>query len=339
MCGFTNSGFALLIITGLILLGFLYLIVLRPLSGLKAIVVDYQKNKDSEKAALQLSRIRSRNEIGMFADQFSILIQEMERYTQEVARLAGEKERAATELKVAAGIQKQMLPGEIPDREEFSLYASMNPAKEVGGDFFDFYLIDDDHLALTIADVSGKGIPAALFMAVSKTILKNRTLLGGTPAQILADSNNQLCEGNERNMFVTVWLGILRLSTGQLICANAGHEYPAVRIGQAPFGLIKSRHGVALGAMENVRYRDECFQLAPGDAVFVYTDGVTEANNADQMLFSEERLSGVLEHIKKEDTPEMILETVRSAVDEFTGDTPQFDDLTMMCLVYRPGPR
>ncbi len=142
----------------------------------------------------------------------------MERYTKEVEELAGEKERALTELNVAMGIQMQMLPHEFPEREEFNIFASSSPAKQVGGDFYDCYMIDDDHMALTIADVSGKGIPAALFMAVSKTMLKNRTLFGGKPSEILSDDNNWLCDGNENMMFVTVWHAILTISTGEMIC-------------------------------------------------------------------------------------------------------------------------
>lgn len=323
-----------LIMIGLLILVYLYVIVIRPLSRVKNCVREYRESKDAEKVAQQLAGIRSRNEIGVFADEFSSLAQEIERYTTEVAALAGEKERVETELGVAARIQADMLPGVFPERREFALYAVMDPAREVGGDFYDFYMIDEDHLALTIADVTGKGVPASLFMAVSKTILKNRTLEGGTPAQILEAANNQICEGNDNSMFVTVWLGILTISTGEMVCANGGHEYPGLRQKGEPFRLVRTKHGLALGVMEDMTYLDEHYQLSPGDSLFVYTDGVTEANRTDGSMFGETRLEQVLAGTKADDTPAMILEEVRSAVDDFVGDAPQFDDLTMLCVVY-----
>ena len=323
-----------LVIVGIVILVFLFLIVIRPLSRVKACVREYRRSKNTQKVTEQLSRIRSRNEIGVFADEFSSLVQEIERYTADVAALAGEKERVATELSVAARIQTDMLPRNFPEQKEFELFASMNPAREVGGDFYDFYLIDEDHLALTIADVSDKGVPASLFMAVSKTILKNRTLAGGTPARILEDANNQICEGNDNGMFVTVWLGILTISTGELVCANGGHENPALRLKNEPFTLIRTKHGLPLGVMEDITYDDEVYQLSPQDACFVYTDGVTEATRADETMFSEERVVQVLGGVRSDETPQQILERVGKAVDDFVGDAPQFDDLTMLCVVY-----
>ena len=311
----------------------LYFIVPLPLSKVKKCVSEYADTKDAETLTAKLSSIHSKNEIGAFADQFSALALEMERYTKEMEILAGEKERVATELNVATNIQMQMLPRKFPERKEFRLFASMNPAKEVGGDFYDCYLTDDDHLALAIADVSGKGVPAALFMAVSKTMLKNRTMVGGNPSEILRDVNNWLCEGNDSCMFVTVWLGILTISTGALISANAGHENPGIRSGNDPFSLIRTDHGSPLGLMEGLEYQDEEYALSKGSALFVYTDGVPEANASDGSMFGEERLEKVLSEVSPEDEPEMIMNKVRSAVDEFAGDTPQYDDLTMLCLV------
>ena len=322
----------MVVILALILLC-LFFIVPRPLSKVKKCVSKYAETKDASALTEELSTIRSRNEIGAFADQFSALAQEMERYTKEVEVLAGERERVATELNVAKDIQMQMLTREFPEREEFSLFASMTPAKEVGGDFYDCYMIDDDHLALTVADVSGKGVPAALFMAVSKTMLKNRTMIGGTPSAILKDVNNWLCEGNDNCMFVTVWLGILTISTGVLISANAGHENPGVRSGDGTFTLIRTEHGSPLGLMTGMEYEDEEYTLAPGSALFEYTDGIPEANDSDGSMFGEERLESVLSEVHLDDTPEDIMNKVRAAVDEFAKDTPQYDDLTMLCLV------
>ncbi len=324
----------MLIVLALILLC-LYFIVPRPLAKVKECVSDYSNTKDTKELTEKLSSIRSRNEIGAFADEFSSLALEMERYTREMELLAGEKERVATELNVAQSIQMQMLPHVFPHREEFSLFAAMTPAKEVGGDFYDCYMIDDDHLALTIADVSGKGVPAALFMAVSKTMLKNRTIVGGAPSKILSDVNNWLCEGNDNCMFVTVWLGILTISTGELICANAGHESPCIRFGDEAFRIVKAKRGQALGVLEGSKYRDENYTLSPGSALLVYTDGVPEANTSDESMFGKDRLESVLYTVLKDEGPEAIMQKVRAAVDEFAGDTPQYDDLTMLCLVMR----
>ena len=186
---------------------------------------------------------------------------------------------------------------------------------------------------MTIADVSGKGVPAALFMAVSKTMLKNRTIVGGKPSEILHDVNNWLCEGNESCMFVTVWHGILNFSTGELVCANAGHENPGIRTGDDPFRLVRTSHGVSMGLIEDSEFEDEHYHLSSGDALFVYTDGAPEANAPDGSMFGEEKLESVLSSVSKHDTPQMIIEKVKAAVDEFENGAPQYDDLTMLCLI------
>ena len=324
------------IVVFILILLFLYFIVLKPLTKVKNCVTKYAENKDTEALTKELSAIRSRNEIGALADEFSAMALEMERYTHEMEALAAEKERVETELNVAQNIQMQMLPHQFPESKDFSLYASMEPAKEVGGDFYDCYMIDNDHLALTIADVSGKGVPAALFMSVSKTMLKNRTLVGGTPAEILSDVNNWLCEGNDSCMFVTVWHSILTISTGELICANAGHENPGIRSGDGTFHLIRTEHGMMLGVMQGLTFTDEHYKLNPGDALFVYTDGVPEANTTDESMFGEDKLESVLQNVMKEDTPQDVMKKVRNAVRIFVGEAPQYDDLTMLCLVMNP---
>ena len=331
-----NEVIVMMVVVFILILLFLYFIVPRPLEKLKQCVSEYSDTKDTDELVKKLSGIHSRNEIGAFADEFSALALEIERYTHEMAVLAGERERIETELNVAKNIQDQMLPQEFPENVEFSVYASMDPAKEVGGDFYDCYMLDDDHLVLTIADVSGKGVPASLFMAVSKTMLKNRTVVGGTPSAILTDVNNWLCEGNDNCMFVTVWLGILTISTGELICSNAGHENPGFRSKGKGFRLVKTEHGSPLGLMEDMEFKDEKYMLSPGDAVFVYTDGVPEANASDESMFGEKRLEEVLSAVSENDSPQIIMQKVRKAVDEFAGDTPQFDDLTMLCFTLNP---
>ena len=241
-----------------------------------------------------------------------------------------------TELNMATEIQTSMLPlafPAFPDRSEFDIYASMDPAKEVGGDFYDFFLIDDDHLATVIADVSGKGVPAALFMMSSKILLNDHATIGGSPAEILERVNKLVYANNKAHMFVTVWLGILEISTGKLTSASAGHEYPMINV-NGKYELLKDKHGLAIGAMPNSKYKDTEISLNKGDSVFVYTDGVAEATNANNELFGTDRTLEALNAIQAGVSQKEILEGVRSAVDAFVKEAPQFDDLTMLGLKY-----
>lgn len=241
-----------------------------------------------------------------------------------------------TELNMATEIQASMLPSifpAFPERPEFDLYASMDPAKEVGGDFYDFFMIDDNHLGTVIADVSGKGVPAALFMMISKTVVQNYAMMGLDAAEVLRRANESLCAQNKMDMFVTTWIGILELSTGKMTCASAGHEYPAI-CHDGKFELLKDKHGFVLGGMEGAKYRDYEIQFVPGDKLFVYTDGVPEATNAGNELFGTDRMIAALNTATKA-SPKEILQTVRASVDEFVGNAEQFDDLTMVCIEYR----
>jgi sigma-B regulation protein RsbU (phosphoserine phosphatase) len=222
----------------------------------------------------------------------------------------------------------------FPDRNEFDLYASMDPAREVGGDFYDYFLADDDHLCMVMADVSGKGVPAALFMMASMILLRNNAMLGKSPAEILTDVNAAVCANNREEMFVTVWLGILEISTGRLTAANAGHEYPALMRAGGEFELYKDKHGFVIGGMEGIRYKEYELQINPGDRLFLYTDGVPEATDADKELFGTERMIRALNE-QKDREPEEVLNGVRRAVDSFVKDAEQFDDLTMLCLEYK----
>ena len=284
----------------------------------------------------KLATIKTRDEIQKLSESLLKMEIDINDYIANITRITAEKERISAELNVATQIQADMLPRifpPFPERGEFDLYATMTPAKEVGGDFYDFFLVDDDHLAMVMADVSGKGVPAALFMVIAKTLIKNRTQMGGSPAEILADVNEQLCEGNEAGLFVTVWLGILQISTGKGLAANAGHEHPAVRRGNGKFELVKYRHSPALATMEGMVFRQHEFELHPGDALYVYTDGVTEATNSVPELFGEERTTEALNR-QPNAVPRAILENVKQAIDEFVGDAVQFDDITMLCLSY-----
>ena len=264
-------------------------------------------------------------------------IRRMEREQMEQENMIKEQERIVKELSTARQIQKSVLPHifpPFPDRAEIDLFATMDPAKDVGGDFYDFYFIDEDHLCLVIADVSGKGIPAALFMMLSKRILEDLARQERTPSTILEKANDLLCDNNQAEMFVTVWLGILEISTGKLTAANAGHEFPAICKKGGSFELYKDTHGFVVGGMEGVHYKGYDLQLNPGDKLFVYTDGVPEATDGSGEMFGTDRMITALRSCT-DNTPEEILQGVKSAVDSFVGDAEQFDDLTMMCLEYK----
>ena len=265
---------------------------------------------------------------------FSVIVQNQ---NEKYAKQQLENSRIESELTTASSIQANMLPSifpPFPGREEFDIFASMNPAKEVGGDFYDFFLIDDDHLCLVMADVSGKGVPAALFMMASKIILANNAMMGKSPAQILTDTNASICPNNREEMFVTVWLGILEISTGKLVAANAGHEYPVIKYGNGNFELLKDKHGFVIGSMDGARYKDYELTLTPGSKIFLYTDGVPEATDAQTELFGVNRMLAALNQDPAV-SPEQVLKNVRSSVDAFVKEAEQFDDLTMLCLEYK----
>ena len=246
-------------------------------------------------------------------------------------------ERARTEAVAEAA--RQIQDGYVPRVNSYEgngvqIEAFSTSAKEVGGDFYDFFFIDDDHIALVMADVSGKGIPAAMFMVMAKALIKSYARLGEySPAKILSQANEQLCEGNEAELFVTVWLAILEISTGRGKAANAGHEHPAIRRKDGKFELIEYRHSPAVATMEGIRFREHDFRLHPGDSLFVYTDGVAEATNAQNELYGSERMIEALNKAP-DASPKAMLANVKSSVDEFVGDAPQFDDITMLGLTY-----
>ena len=274
-------------------------------------------------------------------ENLSLVMADMESdlsdYVENLTKITAEKERVSTELNMATQIQEGMLPNiypAFPDRPEFDIYATMDPAREVGGDFYDFFLVDDDHLCMVMADVSGKGVPAALFMMASKIILANNAMMGKSPARILEDTNAAICGNNRMEMFVTVWLGILEISTGKLTAANAGHEYPALRHAGGNFELYKDKHGFVIGGMKGMKYKEYEIQMEPGSKLFVYTDGVPEATDASNNMFGAERMIAALNEDTEAD-PVNMLKNVRKAVDGFVKDAEQFDDLTMLCMEYK----
>ena len=262
---------------------------------------------------------------------------DMVSYIENLTTVTAERERIHAELSFARQIQYNALPSEypaFPDRTEFDIYGSMTPAKEVGGDFYNFALIDDDHLAMWIGDVSDKGVPAALFMMAANIVIDNRTSMGGTPAKIMEFVNDSICEHNSTELFITVWLGILEISTGRLTCCNAGHEDPAVYRKGGTFEFVKHKHNLVLGAMPDIAYTDHEIRLGKGDKLFIYTDGVTEATNLDYKLFGIDRTLEALNRYR-EGSPQEILEGVDVCIKEFVGDGKQFDDLTMLCIEIR----
>ncbi len=295
-----------------------------------------QSHADPEELDFEDVPVRSDGELRLLADNVKSLADGVANYMTNLQKVTAEKERFGAELALATRIQTAMLPHvfpPFPDRREFDIFASMDPAKEVGGDFYDFFLVDDDHLCMVIADVSGKGVPAALFMMAVKIILQSCAMLGGSPAEILTKTNEAICSNNPEKMFVTVWLGTLEISTGKLTAANAGHEYPTLRRSGGAFELIRDKHGFVLGGMEGMKYREYELTLEKGAKLFLYTDGVPEATDAGNKMFGTERMLAALnEH--PEAAPEQLLQNVRAAVDGYVKDAEQFDDLTMLCIDY-----
>ncbi|MBR2560899.1 MAG: SpoIIE family protein phosphatase [Eubacterium sp.] len=283
---------------------------------------------------------RTGDEIELLAESFADLSGKTVQYMGEIQRVTAEKERIGSELRMATAIQASQLPHlfpAFPDRKEFDIYASMTPAKEVGGDFYDFFLLDEDHIGLVMADVAGKGVPAALFMMVSRILIRNRIQSGESPAKALENVNDQLLESNEAELFVTVWLAVLEISTGKGVAANAGHEHPVLRRAGGRYELVKYRHSPAVAMLPEIAFKEHDFQLNPGDSIFVYTDGVAEATNAGQELFGTDRMLEALNQ-DPDVAPDKVLENVMKGIEEFTEGAEQFDDITMMCLQYN-GPK
>ena len=257
---------------------------------------------------------------------------DMVNYIENLTAYTAERERIGMELSFAKNIQHSSLPAKFPafpDRTDFDIYAYMKPAREVGGDFYNFRLLDDDHLAMWIGDVSDKGVPAALFMMAINIVINNRASMGGTPAEIMAFVNNNICEHNEANLFVTIWLGILEISTGRLTFVNAGHEEPALYRKGGSFELYKTKHNVAVGVFPDIEYTSYDIHLGRGDKLFVYTDGVPEATDMFDKLYTTGRMLEALNKYR-DGSPQEILEGMNKSVKEFVGDRPQFDDLTML---------
>lgn len=328
------------IVICLLILAGINRILLVPVKSLSQAAALFVKDKESTKktqTAISQLNIHTGDEIEELSEAIKTMEMEINDYIDHLTEVTAEKERMGAELNIATQIQASMLPcifPAFPDRNEFDIYASMDPAKEVGGDFYDFFLIDEDHIALVMADVSGKGVPAALFMVIAKTLLKNTAQSGISPKEVLSQVNTQLCENNEAEMFVTVWLGVMQISTGHMVCANAGHEYPAIRRVGGQYELLHDKHGFVLAGMEGSRYREYEITLEKGDSLFVYTDGVPEATNAENELFGTDRMLEALNQNPDAASEEVIRE-VQKAIEVFMKQAPQFDDITMLSMIYK----
>ena len=281
--------------------------------------------------------VKNDDEIKDLADSFSKMYHEVGEYIEKLEKVTAEKERIGAELTLASDIQAHMLPcifPAFPDYDEFDIYATMTPAKEVGGDFYDFFMTDEKHLAFVMADVSGKGVPAALFMVIAKTLIKNYAQMGQEPGQVFTTVNRLLCDGNDAGLFVTAWIGILDLESGLLKYANAGHNPPLIKKAGGQFEYLRSRPGFVLAGMDTTRYRQSEMVLNPGDRIFLYTDGVTEATDSSQQLYGEDRLESLLNRCQA-DTAEEMLADLKNDIDSFVCEAPQFDDITMLMLDFK----
>ncbi|MBR3738564.1 MAG: SpoIIE family protein phosphatase [Eubacterium sp.] len=290
-----------------------------------------KENTKGEALAEKNSNI---NEICDLSQSIDTMESDMLMYIENLTAVTSEKERIGAELSIASTIQENAVPHTFPafpERNDIDIFASMTPAKEVGGDFYNFFLVDDDHLGVVIADVSGKGVPAALFMMVTNILVVEIARLGLTPAEVLTNVNNRICAHNEADMFVTVWLGILEISTGKMIASNAGHDDPVVYRKGENFEFFKEKRSLVVGAVSGINYKNYEIQLNKGDKLFLYTDGLPEATDKDNNMFTLERMATSLNKYKEE-SPERIISGINSDVGDFVGDAPQFDDLTMLCL-------
>ena len=327
-------SFAIIGITIILYIFFVRKMVTKPVGKLTAFTQEITKTGTFENQHID---IKTGDEIESLSQSFNFMLAELENYIANLSKVTAEKERIGAELDIAKHIQASMLPcifPAFPERKEFDIYATMEPAKEVGGDFYDFFMVDDTHLAIVMADVSGKGVPAALFMVIGKTLIKDHTTPGRDLGKVFTEVNQLLCESNSEELFITAFEGVLDLVTGEFVYVNAGHEMPFICKAGGDFEPYKIRAGFVLAGMEGMKYRAGSMTLEPGDKIFQYTDGVTEATNLKNELYGMNRLGAILNKVKG-GTPNDILPAIKKDIDEFVGDADQFDDITMLCLEYK----
>ena len=314
----------------------------RPIENLAHIAGSYSVGQTSDEQRKELMDAcevyaKDSTEAGELARSYISMIRDLERYVENLQTITAEKERINAELTLASDIQSHMLPcifPPFPGHKEFDLYAMMHPAKEVGGDFYDFFMARENRLAVIVADVSGKGIPAALFMVIAKTLIKNYAQAGLEPAEVFTKVNRLLCDGNDAGLFVTAWMGMLELSTGELVYVNAGHNPPLLKRSNGEFEYLRGRTGFVLAGIDEMQYRQSTLSIAAGDRLFLYTDGVTETTDSDRQLYGEERLRTFLNSHLSYGVEEMLRE-LQAELRDFAGEAPQFDDITMLLLDFK----
>ena len=338
-----DTMFIMIVIT--VLFAVLYIMILNktmvsPIKKMANAAKDYINTKtdaSTESSSISELKIKTGDEIEQLCVSLQTMEHDINAHIENLRAVTAEKERIGAELDVAKHIQASMLPcifPAFPDRNEIDIYATMEPAKEVGGDFYDFFMVDDTHLAIVMADVSGKGVPAALFMVIGKTLIKDHTTPGKDLGRVFTEVNQLLCESNSEELFITAFEGVLDLVTGEFVYVNAGHEMPFICKAGGNFESYKTKSTLFLAGMEGMKYRAGSMMLEPGDKIFQFTDGVTEATDANEKLYGLERLSAILNK-EKNGTPHQILPAVKRDIDKFVGEAPQFDDITMLCLEYK----
>ena len=312
--------------------------IISPLGKVKDATEDFVKlshnDANPENWEFNKPKLKRHDEIDIVNDSVAYMARDMSEYMQTILDEAKEKQRIGTELELAAEIQMGALETKFPafpNITNVDIYAQMTPAKEVGGDFYDFFPVDDHHIGLVMADVSGKGVPASIYMMIAKIILRQIAMMGYSPKDTLIRLNDQISENNQNSMFVTVWFGVLDVNTGHVVASNAGHEYPVIKTKAGQYEIMKDKHGMPIGAMSGVKYREYEFDVEKGGALFLYTDGAPEATNADTELFGMDR---VVESLNRncDATAKDLIDSLKKDIDEYVGDAPQFDDLTMMSI-------
>ncbi|MCX7966471.1 MAG: SpoIIE family protein phosphatase [Syntrophorhabdaceae bacterium] len=332
-----NKIVLLLGISGLFLLTIAVVFISRSITKPIRHLSNATEHIGSGNLEVELPLVKTGDEVGKLTEAFIFMRQSLKSYINELTEVTRQRERMESELKIAHDIQMGILPKRFPpfpDRKEIDIYATIKPAREIGGDFYDFFFIDDERLCFVIADVSGKGIPAALFMALTKTLIKAKATAGLTPNEIISKANKDLSIENDMNMFVTVFCGILYVKTGKVLYTNGGHNPPIIIRKKEGVSLLEKTNELIVGVIEDAVYTTRILTLNEGDSIFLYTDGVTEAMDERGNQFSEERLVNSLKELKERSNEEMVQSIMRK-IEAFTGNTPQSDDITMMMITYK----
>ncbi len=312
--------------------------VVNPIKKLTDYLVAFGNNENGyDKESIDDIGIKSGDEIEDMYSKIKLMQEQIIDYMNNLESMTAERERIGAEMEIATAIQKGMLEdmsSDLVSRPEFDLYASMTPAREVGGDFYDFFMPDKDHVAILVADVSDKGVGAAFFMAIAKTLIKSYASSSFSPSEVLAKADKQIAAKNDAGMFVTVWFAIINLNTGHVTYCNAGHDYPIIKQDSKGYEIVKSSHGPPVAFIPGMEFPENEFTLKKGDSIFLYTDGLNEAKRGDGERFGIDRMIEVLNEHQDDDNSNIIW-YMREAVDKFVGDEPQFDDMTMLGFTFK----